>query len=161
VVTNGVAKCMLFLVVGNMVLATGSSAAADLRGLLRLRPYSSVLLLAGLFAITGSPPFGLFVSEFAIVAGAVRGDHAWVATIMLGLLAIIFAGIGAMFIGAVFGDPRVPGDDDAVRSGTESSWLVVGPLVLTAVVLMLGVYIPAPLRSSIGAAARLLGGSVP
>ena len=161
VVTNGIAKCMLFLVVGNMVLATGSSAAADLRGLLRLRPYSSVLLLAGLFAITGSPPFGLFVSEFAIVAGAVRGDHAWVATIMLGLLAIIFAGIGAMFIGAVFGDPRVPGDDDAVRSGSESSWLVVGPLVLTAVVLMLGVYIPAPLRSSIGAAARLLGGSVP
>jgi hydrogenase-4 component F len=119
-----------------------------------------VLLLAGLFAITGSPPFGLFVSEFAIVSGAIRGDHAWIASIMLGLLAIIFAGIGAMFIGAVFGEPRVP-DDDSARPHAESSWLVIGPLVLTAVVLMLGIYIPAPFRSSIGAAARLLGGTVP
>ena len=161
VVNNGVAKCMLFLVAGNMVLATGSSAAADLRGLLRLRPISSVLLLAGLFAVTGSPPFGLFLSEFAIVAGAIRGGHVWVASIMLGLLAIIFAGIGAMLIGAVFGDPRSTGNDDAIRSGAESPWLVAGPLVLTAVVLMLGVYIPGPLRGSIGAAARLLGGDVP
>ena len=37
VLNNGLAKGMLFLVAGNMVLATGSSAAADLRGLLRAR----------------------------------------------------------------------------------------------------------------------------
>ena len=161
VVNNGVAKCMLFLVAGNMVLATGSSAAADLRGLLRLRPWSSALLLAGLFAVTGSPPFGLFVSEFAIVAGAIRGEHVWIAVITLGLLAIIFAGIGAMLIGAVFGETRAVDSGDAMRPGAESPWLVAGPLVLTAVVLMLGVYIPAPLRGSIRAAASLLGGSVP
>ena len=160
VVNNGVAKCMLFLVVGNMVLATGSSAAADLRGLLRVRPYSSVLLLAGLFAVTGSPPFGLFVSEFSIVAGAIRGDHVWIAIVMLGLLAIIFAGIGAMLIGAVLGEPRAA-DADETRSRAESPWLLAGPLVLTAVVLMLGIYIPAPLRSAIDAAAHLLGGAAP
>lgn len=161
VVNNGLAKCMLFLVAGNMVLATGSSAAADLRGLLRIRPWSSALLLAGLFAVTGSPPFGLFVSEFAIVAGAIRGEHVWIATITLGLLAVIFAGIGAMLIGAVFGEAGSSRGDAEPRSRAESPWLVVGPLVLTAVVLMLGVYIPSPLRDSIGVAARLLGGTVP
>lgn len=161
VVNNGVAKCTLFLVAGNMVLATGSSAAADLRGLLRVRPYSSAILLAGLFAVTGSPPFGPFVSEFAIVAGAIRGDHIWIATVMLGLLAIIFAGIGAMLIGAVFGEPRAAGDDDVMQTSAESPWLVAGPILLTAIVLMLGLYIPPPLRSSVGAAASLLGGAGP
>jgi len=161
VLNNGISKCMLFLVVGNMVLATGSSAAADLKGLVRTRPVSAVLLLAGLFAVTGSPPFGLFMSEFAIVSGAIRGHHAIVATVMLCLLAIIFAGIGAMIIGAVFGETRVGDDGGVTPFARESAWLVGGPLALAAAVLMLGVYIPAPLRASLADAARLLGGGAP
>lgn len=160
VVNNGIVKCMLFLVAGNMVLATGSSAAVDLRGLLRRRPYSAALLLAGLFAVTGSPPFGLFVSEFTIVSGAIRGQHVWIAAVTLLLLAIIFAGIGSMLIGAVFGEPRAD-EGDTIGRSSESPWLVSGPLVLAGLVLMLGVYIPGPLRESLGAAARLVGGSTP
>jgi hydrogenase-4 component F len=161
VLNNGLAKCMLFLVVGNMVLATGSSAAADLKGLLRTRPVSAALLLAGLFAVTGSPPFGLFVSEFAIVSGAIREHHVIVAIVMLCLLAIIFAGIGAMIIGAVFGESPAGEGTDATQSPGESAWLVGGPIALAVLVLMLGVYIPAPLRASVADAARLLGGAVP
>ena len=161
VLNNGLAKCMLFLVVGNMVLATGSSAAADLKGLLRTRPVSAALLLAGLFAVTGSPPFGLFVSEFAIVSGAIRENHVIVAVVMLCLLAIIFAGIGAMIIGAVFGESPADEGAESTKSHGESAWLVGGPIALAALVLMLGVYLPAPLRASLADAARLLGGTVP
>jgi hydrogenase-4 component F len=160
VLNNGIAKGMLFLVTGNMVLATGSSAATDLRGLLRSRPVSAVLMLLGLFAVTGSPPFGLFISEFAIVSGAVREHHLWVAATVLALLAIIFAGIGGMLLGIVFGEPTGGSDRDGHRAA-EPAWLVAGPLALTAIVLLLGVYIPAPLRASIADAARALGGSAP
>src|SRR5665213_650479 len=60
-INNGLSKGWLFLVVGNMVLATGSSSAAHNKGLVRTLPVSGTLLVLGLFAITGSPPFGLFV----------------------------------------------------------------------------------------------------
>jgi hydrogenase-4 component F len=168
VLNNGMAKGMLFLVAGNMVMATGSSAAADLRGLLRTRPVSAALLLVGLFAVTGSPPFGLFVSEFSILIGAIHEHHAWVAATALSLLAIIFAGIGGMLLGIVFGEPSaahqgrpVAGDEGENGPRGESAWLVAGPLALAALVLLLGVYIPAPLRASLAEAARALGGGVP
>ena len=163
VLNNGIAKCMLFLVAGNLVLATGSSAAADMRGLFRVRPVSSGLLLAGLFAVTGSPPFGLFVSELAIVTGAIREHRVWVAVTMLVLLAIIFAAIGGMIISIVFGDTHgtAGGAGESIAPARESGWLIAGPIGLAALVLMLGVYIPAPLRDSLAQAARLLGGSAP
>src|SRR6059058_1899703 len=53
VLNNGLVKGWLFLVVGNLVLAAGSSAAADVRGMLRARPVSATLVVAGLFAVTG------------------------------------------------------------------------------------------------------------
>jgi hydrogenase-4 component F len=160
VLNNGMAKGMLFLVTGNMVLATGSSAAVDLRGLLRSRPVSAALMLLGLFAVTGSPPFGLFVSEFAIVSGAVRQHHALVGAVTLGLLVIIFAGIGGMLLGIVFGEPVVDEEKEAGRR-LESGWLIAGPLALAALILLLGVYIPLPLRVSLADAARALGGGAP
>jgi hydrogenase-4 component F len=158
VLNNGMAKGMLFLATGNLVLASGSSAAADLRGYLRTRPISVALLLVGLFAVTGSPPFGLFVSEFAIVSGAIREHHVWVAAALLILLSVIFVGIGGMLLGVVFGERAGNGDE---KAGRESAWLITGPLVLATIVLLLGVYIPGPLRVSLVDAARLLGGGPP
>ena len=40
---------------------------ADVRGVLRSLPVSGVLWVAVLLAITGSPPFGPFLSEFTIL----------------------------------------------------------------------------------------------
>ncbi|MGH7500081.1 MAG: proton-conducting transporter membrane subunit, partial [Gemmatimonadales bacterium] len=66
VLNNGLTKGLMFLTVGNIVLVTGTSHVPSMRGVLRRAPTSGVLLLAGLFAVTGSPPFGPFVSEFTI-----------------------------------------------------------------------------------------------
>jgi hydrogenase-4 component F len=132
-----------------------------MRGLLRVRPVSAALLLVGLFAVTGSPPFGLFVSEFSIVSGAIREHHVWVAVVLLVLLSIIFAGIGGMLLGVVYGGREGERGAGEAESGRDSVWLVSGPLALAAIVLMLGVYIPAPLRASLADAARMLGGSAP
>jgi len=157
---NGIAKGMLFLVVGNLVLATGSSVAADMRGMLKSRPWSAGLLLFGLFAVTGSPPFGLFVSEFSIVSGAIRQNHWWVAATMLVLLAIIFVGIGGMILRIIFDVGTTTAIDDE-KPTPEGALMLVGPLGLAALVVMLGLYIPTPLRASLARAAQLLGGVAP
>lgn len=153
---NGLAKGWLFLVAGNVVLATGTSASAGNRGLIRTLPISGVLLVAGLFAVTGSPPFGLFLSEFTIIRAAVDGGHWWIAVVTLLLLAVIFVGMAVVILNMALGepDPRVP----AVR---ESPWLVAGPIGLAGAVLLLGLYIPAPLQHALVRAAAALGGTAP
>src|ERR1700693_4719850 len=50
VLNHGLAKGMMFLAVGNVFLATGTSNAGAIRGLLRRTPVSAALLIAGLFA---------------------------------------------------------------------------------------------------------------
>lgn len=156
VLNNGLAKAWLFLVAGNVVLATGSSAAASNRGLLRMLPASGALLVLGLFAVTGSPPFGLFLSEFTILRAAFGAGHPWIAVTMLLFLAIIFVGMAVLILEMALGDP-----DSRAPHDRESWWLLVGPVGLAAAVLMLGVYIPGPLQHALTSAATALGGSAP
>lgn len=153
---NGLVKAWLFLVVGNIVLATGSSAVGANRGLVRTLPLSGVLLVLGLFAVTGSPPFGLFLSEFTIVRAAVAADQIWVAAVMLLLLVVIFVAMATLVLEMAFGE-----GDPEVEPTRESGWLLVGPVTLAALVLMLGVYLPQPLQATISQAAVALGGSGP
>ena len=156
VLNNGLAKAWLFLVAGNVVLATGSSAAAANRGLMRTLPVSGALLVLGLFAITGSPPFGLFQSEFTILRAAVGAGHPWIAAAMLVFLAVIFVGMALLILEMALGDPT----PRATRA-RESWWLLAGPVALATAVLMLGVYIPAPLQHALASAATALGGLAP
>jgi hydrogenase-4 component F len=107
-------------------------------------------------AVTGSPPFGLFLSEFAILTGAIRGGHPWVAAAMLLLLAVIFIGMANVILEVAYGKA-----DPALPKTRESGWLIGSPLVLAAAVLLLGLYIPAGLHEVLARAATSLGGGVP
>jgi hydrogenase-4 component F len=158
VLNSGLVKGLLFLVVGNLVLAAGSSAAVDVRGMLRARPLSAMLLVVGLFAATGSPPFGLFLSEFLIVNAALAEHHPLVAIVTLALLAVIFVGIARMVLEMVLGEPGIP---LAKSPDRDRPWMILGPLVLAGLVLMLGSYLPPPLQEQLGRAAAALGGGPP
>jgi hydrogenase-4 component F len=155
---NGLVKGLLFLVIGNLVLAAGSSASVDVRGMLRTRPISATLAVVGLFAVTGSPPFGLFLSEFAILSGAFQEHRPLVAIVALLLLAVIFVGIARMILEMVLGEP-LPAEPRG--SGREWPWMILGPLVLAALVLLLGSYLPGALQEQLAGAAAALGGAAP
>ncbi len=155
-VSNGLSKGLTFLAVGNVVLFYRTSEAAAVRGVLQRTPWTGVLLIVGLFAVTGSPPFGLFVSELTILAAAIQGGFVWLAIVVMFLLAVIFVGMAKMILDVAYGTPMENGEP-----ARETLSLVGGPLVLAALVLMLGLYLPAPLRAFLGQAARALGGSAP
>jgi hydrogenase-4 component F len=155
---NGLAKVMIFLAVGNVVLVTSTSAGDDIRGLLRRVPASGILLVVGLFAVTGSPPFGMFISEFTIISAAIGQHHAWIAAVVIGLLAIIFVGIASMILEMVY----APADALAPPGHSEEQGrLVVAPAALAILVLLLGIYLPRPLTDALSSAAIALGGHAP
>jgi hydrogenase-4 component F len=156
VLNNGLTKGVVFLSAGNIHRAFGSKTTDEVRGAARVLPVSGPLFLAGFLAVTGSPPFSPFFSEFAILNGAFAGGRHAVGALLLVFLAVIFVGMGTTVLAVVQGDP---GGARRVRP-TASSWLMAGPpLVLMLVVLGLGLFLPQGLRDLFGAAAALVGGS--
>jgi hydrogenase-4 component F len=152
---NGLTKGVLFLSAGNIHRAFGSKVTDDVRGAARRLPVSGPLFLAGFLAVTGSPPFSPFFSEFAILNGAFGEGRFVVGGLFLALLAVIFVGMAATVLAVVQGDP---GDAPRVE-GMGDSWLTAAPpFALLLLVLGLGLFLPAGLRDLFGAAARLVGG---
>jgi hydrogenase-4 component F len=144
VVTNGMTKGLLFLSAGNIHRAYASKSTDEVRGALRRLPLSGALFLAGFFAITGSPPFGPFVSEFSILNGAFDAHAVLVAALFLVFLLVVFIGMGKTVLKVVQGRAPVEVMDEPYRDG----FLTIAPVfTLMAIVLLLGLYIPAPLNA--------------
>jgi hydrogenase-4 component F len=155
VLNNGLTKGLMFLTVGNIILVTGTSHVPSMRGVLRRAPASGILLLVSLFAVTGSPPFGPFVSEFTILGAAIGQGHPWIGAIAVALLAVIFVGMARPILEVLYGEGE--GGEDQRPGGLR----LVGPLVLTVLVVVLGVYLPFDLREVLSRATLSLGGVVP
>ncbi|MCL4808869.1 MAG: hydrogenase [Thermoanaerobaculia bacterium] len=155
-VNNGLTKGILFLSAGNIHRAYGSKSTDEISGAISRLPVSGSLFLVGFFAITGSPPFGPFVSEFTIVNAAIGGGHPVAGTLLLVLLGIVFIGMGSTVLSAVQGRPGTasagtPYRDDLART--------LPILVLAGLVLFLGLWLPEPLvglleKASVGLEAR-------
>src|SRR5512139_109730 len=152
---NGLTKGVLFLSAGNIHRAFGSKSTDEVRGAARRLPLSGPLFLAGFLAVTGSPPFSPFFSEFAILNGAFGAGRFAVGALFLAFLAVIFVGMATTVLAVVQGDPG----DAPVVPNTGDSWLTAAPpLALLVLVLFLGLFLPQGLKDLFGAAAGLVGG---
>jgi hydrogenase-4 component F len=154
-VNHSLTKGMLFLLAGNILAVYRTKASATVKGVMRTLPLSGALWLVGFFAITGSPPFGPFMSEFAVLKGTLEGGHTFAAVAYLVLLAIIFIGMAGTFLKMSQGVPE--GAEAPARR--ESIAMTLPPMALAAFVLLLGVYVPLPLQAVLRQAAASLGGS--
>ncbi len=155
VVTNGMTKGVLFLAAGNIHRAYASKSTEQVRGALRRLPLSGSLFLAGFLAITGSPPFGPFVSEFAILNGAFGVGQYLVAGLFLLFLLVVFVGMGKTVLQVVQGKAPTEVHDSDYRDGLLTAAPVV---VLMLVVLGLGLAMPEPLKRLLDDAVAYLGG---
>jgi len=154
IMTNGMTKGVLFLSAGNIHRSYNSKNTDVVQGALRRLPLSAGLFLAGFIAITGSPPFGPFVSEFSILNGAFASGRFLVAGLFLFFLLVVFIGMGQTVLKVVQG--RVPAELPPTRY--RDAWHTTAPVVaLMALVLLLGVFIPVPLRGLLDDAVRFLG----
>jgi hydrogenase-4 component F len=155
-VNHSVVKAALFMIAGNFLFAYRTKSVARVAGAVRISPISGFLWLAGLFAITGSPPFGTFASEFTMFKEAFGQGRGGVAVVALLALTIAFIGMSRAFLGMALG--RAPEGQAKVREYAPA----FGPaLILLAISLALGLWIPRGLMDVLGPAARLLGGGAP
>jgi hydrogenase-4 component F len=152
-VNNAIAKLVLFLTTGNLRLAFHSKLIARISGAIKVVPATAVFYIIGIFAITGWPPFGPFMSEFTIAAAGFASGNIVAVVFFLLIVAVIF--IGFIYYGSkmVFGEPHHP--LPAVRLHPIVD-VLLGILVLMLIVL--GTMIPHWLWMLIHNAAKVLQG---
>ncbi len=153
ILANSLTKGVLFLSAGNIHRSYNSKSTDHVRGVLRRLPWSGGLFLAGFIAITGSPPFAPFISEFAIISSAFIGGRMMIGAIFLISLTVIFIGMALTVLPMVMGE--VPPDSESTPY-RDSIYTVGPPLALLLLVFLLGVWIPAPLMTLLLDAAALL-----
>ncbi len=145
---HSLTKSAIFFSVGHVAQAKGTQRIAEMGGLTQTHPLLGWTLVAGVAAISGLPPFGVFTSEFLIVSTSFARQPVLAVLVVLGLL----ISLGALMLRLLtigFGTPS--GHNQPVRA---SSIPVLAHLVL---VLVAGVWLPPPLVGWFQHAAALLG----
>jgi hydrogenase-4 component F len=155
VINNALVKGVMFLSAGNLHRGFGSKSSEEVSGALRVLPWSAGLFLAGFVAVTGSPPFGPFVSEFSILTAAFEQHRFWVAAGMLACLLVVFMGMGTTVLAVVQGTPSRPLADARAREGL---LVTLPPLVLIGASLVMGIAMPPAIRGLVEDAAAFIGG---
>jgi hydrogenase-4 component F len=151
-VNHAFTKSLMFFATGNLLLRFRTRSIGSVGGLVRDMPATAIVVIVGALAIAGAPPFNVFISEFAIVAGAV-GSRQWFAALAVaGLLVVGFLAIVWPFNRMAFSATPSVG---AERVGINLVALLPAYASLV-VVIVFGVWVPSPLQSLLSGAARVL-----
>jgi hydrogenase-4 component F len=146
---HSLTKSAIFFAVGHATQKAGTQIMDQIRGLLVLSPTLGWGLMLGALAILGTPPFGVFASEFLILTTAMR-EHPWATPILLLALGVAFGAIFSRVQPMVFGEPA----DTRPLAHPPALLPVFAHLAL---VLMLGLWIPPALAQWYRLAAALIG----
>jgi hydrogenase-4 component F len=147
-VMHSLTKSAIFFAVGHVAQAKGTQRIADIRGLSVTHPGLAVGLGAGVLAISGLPPFGVFMSEFLIITTTFAREP-WLAVVLAFGLLVAFGALLWRLQDLIFGEPTEP-----ALSVEASSMPLITHLAL---VLIAGLYLPPTLVAWFQRAAELLG----
>ncbi|HXC90553.1 MAG TPA: proton-conducting transporter membrane subunit [Stellaceae bacterium] len=151
-------KSLMFFGAGSMMRAYGTKDIAQIAGVSRFFPSEGALWLAGAVAITGAPPFGLFLSEFTIMRAGLKPAFSWAVGVMAVLLIVIFVGFMNQFRRMYYTPDPVAG---AAPAGRVSVWCAVPMWLSLAPLLALGLWWPAGIWNYLTSIAPSLSPGLP
>jgi hydrogenase-4 component F len=144
-----IAKSLLFLCAGNVYQHCKTDLFQKIAGVIRSMPLTGIILLMGVLAVTGVPPFSLFVSEFLIVRAALENGH-----VLPAVMFVLFA-VG-VFTGAILQSGRLLlGTSEHTVAGGRP-WRNGTIFAIASVLVVIGFWIPAPLMDLIRGAAKVV-----
>jgi len=145
---HSLTKSAIFFTVGYVAHAKGTQSIDKIRGLTHSHPALGWTLLLGTFAIAGMPPMGVFMSEFLLVSSTIARQPLLAVPLVVGLL----VGFGALLGHAL---QMAFGEGTGEPSGRPLGY--VPAFVHLGIVLVAGIYIPAPIVAWFQEVAALLG----
>ncbi|MDD2479507.1 MAG: proton-conducting transporter membrane subunit [Victivallaceae bacterium] len=149
-------KGMLFMISGNILAIYRSRNVNKVGGMLQISPLTGIMWLAGFMAITGLPPFGMFISKLMIIRSMLDSGVSPIVFVVLLLLVMIFIGMLVAFIPMTMGS--APSGTTLKPSNPRLRWLLLPAAVLGLISLLLGVCVPNAIYRLIMDAAAILSG---
>lgn len=137
-------KSLMFFGAGNVTQVFNTKRIGRIRYVNAVMPVTGLLWIAGAVAITGAPPFGLFLSEVTILRAGLVTSNAWAVFVMLILLIVIFVGFLNHFRAMYFGaNPRADTPLAALPPRRHISLWCLAPMWLALTpLLVLGLWWP-------------------
>lgn len=148
---HGLAKALMFCLSGNVIMKFKTSNLDKISGVVQVAPISAVLLGAGLFALSGFPPFALFLSEVMTVISGIYAGYLWLVIPICLALTVVIAAFSFVFLRSVLG--KAP---DPAKKKDVGAAMIVPEMVLMALLLWFGVALPAPVISGVGSATAIV-----
>lgn len=99
-------KSSLFLTSGNILLGFGCKIIQNIGELVKRMPKTFVAFFGGFAAISGFPPFGMFIGELLIIIAAFRSGCYAGAVIFMVSICVIFAGFANQVMKISFDDAK-------------------------------------------------------
>ena len=154
---HSLTKSGIFFAVGAITQNTGTKRLNEIRGLTVSHPILGWGLAIAVLAIAGMPPMGVFMSEFLVVSSTFARQPLLAVPLILALL-VAFAALATRLTAMLFGEPPPPARAAHGPVSTFGTVLAYGPLWLhVALVVVAGLYLPAPLVRWFETVAKLLG----
>ena len=147
-VMHSLTKSAIFFAVGHITQIKGTQQISEIRGLTETHPALGWGLVVGVAAIAGLPPLGIFMSEFLVVSSTFARQP-WLAMVLVVGLLVAFGALMLRLTSVAFGEPR---------GSTQPAQASYVPMFAhLALVLVAGVYLPAPIVAWFQHVAQLLG----
>ena len=160
VLVHGAGKTLAFFGAGDLLSRYETREIDEVRGVIRVAPFTGAMVLLGALAITGVPPFGIFRSELLIVTGGFSRSSFALAGLLVVFANVAFIGLYQTFHGMVLSRGSTA-DDERVRvTRPEQPLMAIAMMVSLTVVLVLGLWIPSPLNHLLHSATVVIGGRV-
>jgi hydrogenase-4 component F len=151
---HALVKATIFFAAGNVHQKCHTLELPSLAGLLKTMPATAILLALALIGIAGLPPFGIFLTEFSMVAGGIGAGHILASVLFVAALAVVFAGLLSHAAHLLLGTPKKE------PTGPQTPLSCVAAMaLLIAVLAVFSVWLPAPLLELLRRAAAIIGGS--
>jgi len=154
VLAHAAAKGNAFMGAGVLVRKFGTKRIGLVTGGLDLLPWSGPLFLAAVLALSAMPPFGIFRSEFEIVAGGLAASRNIAAVVLVVLVTVAFLGLSATANRMLL----TPSRDPAAIRGEPSVWMVLPVAAGLIALVVLGLHPPAELTGLLDRAVVTLRG---
>jgi len=104
VFNHAVTKSLMFFGAGNIVSAYRKHNMNSIRGVIKALPFTGIMVLIGVFALTGFPPFSIFISEIMIIIASFSNGSYFIAALLLLFLSVIFGAFIYHFGKMLFGN---------------------------------------------------------
>jgi hydrogenase-4 component F len=150
---HSVTKPLLFFCAGNVQQHLNTDLFQKAKGgLIHSMPLTGAAFLMVTLAVTGSPPFSFFQSEFTVLRAGFSRGYFVLAFFFVSFLVLIFSGFLVHIANLVLGeDPGLPRADMC-------GWKKYSVIGMAAVIVVMGFWIPAPLFRLIQSAVGIVVG---